>query len=245
MDAKAKWTAVILGALAVAMLWHGPIAQPASYHHFADERAFLGIPRAGDVLSNLGFALVGAWGLAKAAPELRVFSWALLLTAFGSGWYHLAPDDARLVWDRIPIALACAGLLAAMSARTGGKLARPLPLAALSIAAIATVPWWSATGDLRPYILVQVAPLVLIPVWQALRQSPRKERFAFAATIALYALAKVAEFADRAIFETTGLASGHTLKHLLAAAAAWAILSACRAAPAGRTSARTAAPPRI
>lgn len=243
MDAKAKWSAVILASLAVAMLWHGPIAQPASYHDFADQRALLGIPRAGDVLSNLAFALVGAWGLAKAAPELRVFSWALVLTAFGSGWYHLAPDDGRLVWDRIPIALACAGLLAAMSARTGGKLARPLPLAALAIVAVATVPWWSATGDLRPYILVQLAPLVLIPVWQALRKSPQRERLAFAATIGLYALAKVAEFADRAIFESVGIASGHTLKHLLAAAAALAVLSACRAATAGPTSARIAVPP--
>ncbi len=245
MDAKAKWSALILGAIATAMLWHGPIAQPASYHAFADERAFLGIPRALDVLSNLGFALLGAWGLARAAPEFRVFSAALALTAIGSGWYHLSPDDARLVWDRIPIALACAGLLAAMSARTGGRLARPLPMAALSLVAIATVPWWSATGDLRPYILAQVAPLVLIPLWQALYRSPRSERLAFAATIALYALAKVAEFNDRTILEATGLASGHTLKHLLAAAAAGAILSACRrAGAAGPTSARTAAPPR-
>lgn len=242
MDAKTKWSAAILGAIALAMLWHGPIAQPASYHAFADERAFLGIPRALDVLSNLGFALVGAWGLAKAAPEFRMFSVALVLTAFGSGWYHLAPDDARLVWDRIPIALACVGLLAALSTRTGGRLARPLPLAAASIVAVATVPWWLSTGDLRPYILVQLAPLVLIPVWQALREAPRNERLAFAATIAFYALAKIAEAADHAIFEASGFISGHSLKHLLAAAAAAAILRACQAVPAGPPSARRSAP---
>lgn len=241
MDVKTKWSAAILGAIALAMLWHGPITQPASYHAFADERPFLGIPRAADVLSNFGFALVGAWGLAKAAPEFRMFSLALILTALGSGWYHLAPDDARLVWDRIPLALACVGLLAAMSTRAGGGLARPLPLVALSIIAVATVPWWTATGDLRPYILVQLAPIVLIPVSQALRHSPRNERLAFAATIAFYALAKGAEVADHAIFEALGFMSGHSLKHLLAAAAAAAILRACPAAPAGPSSARRSA----
>ena len=46
----------------------------------------------------------------------RLFLVGLLLTAFGSGLYHLAPDNARLVWDRLPIALACAGLLAAVRA---------------------------------------------------------------------------------------------------------------------------------
>ena len=242
MDAKTRGSALLLGAIALAMLWHGPISQPATYHQFADDRALLGIPHAVDVLSNLGFAAVGAWGLARAAPEFRMFSVALVLTAFGSGWYHLAPDDSRLVWDRIPIVLACVGLLAAMSARTGGRLARPLPLAASSVLAIVTVPWWWATGDLRPYILVQLAPLVLIPVWQALRQSPRNERVAFAVTIAFYALAKIAEAADHAIFDALGFLSGHSLKHLLAAAAAAAILRACRAGPAGPPSARISAP---
>jgi hypothetical protein len=41
------------------MLVHGPIGQPANYHAFADHTDFLTIPYASDVLSNLGFALVG------------------------------------------------------------------------------------------------------------------------------------------------------------------------------------------
>src|SRR5690606_32744894 len=50
---------VALGAVASAV--HGPIAQPAGYHAFADRRAWGGIAYAGNVLSNLGFALVGGW----------------------------------------------------------------------------------------------------------------------------------------------------------------------------------------
>ena len=36
------------------------------YHAFADQRGWLGIPHAADVLSNLFFALIGAWALGKA-----------------------------------------------------------------------------------------------------------------------------------------------------------------------------------
>lgn len=102
--------------LAIASFLIKPIPQPLSYHNFADQRAWLGIPNFGDVVSNLPFAIVGLWGLiALWKPGSIKFSdarerWlylimfaALILTAFGSGYYHLAPDNARLVWDRIPI----------------------------------------------------------------------------------------------------------------------------------------------
>ncbi len=46
-----------------AMVLHGPIAQPAAYHQFADQRLWLGMAHAADVLSNLGFALVGTFGI--------------------------------------------------------------------------------------------------------------------------------------------------------------------------------------
>jgi hypothetical protein len=224
-------------AIAAAMLAYGPIPQLAHYHEFADTRAFLGIPNGLDVASNAGFALVALWGLAALWPHRReaalerawpgqlVFLAALLLTAAGSTWYHLAPDNTRLVWDRLPIALACAGLLAAMDADTREARQPPWILAPLLTGAIASVWWWSFTeargaGDLRPYLLLQAAPFFLVPLWQANHRSPRRERLAFGAAIALYALAKVAELGDHAIFEALGFMSGHTLKHLLSTAAA-------------------------
>ena len=98
-------------------------------------------------------------------------------------------------------------------------------LPALLAAGFASVLWWSATeargsGDLRPYLLLQGAPLVLIPLWQAIHRSPRGERIAYGIAIALYVLAKVAEVNDRAILDGLGVVSGHTVKHLLAAAGA-------------------------
>lgn len=222
-----RWipSAVVAVAI-VAVLLYGPIAQLADYHRFADTRVICGVPNAADVLSNLAFLAVGAWGLAR-ARGYRLFFIGLVLTSAGSAYYHLAPDNARLVFDRLPIAIACAGLLEGAYADTHAKCPRWL-LPALAIFAVASVLWWSFTesrgvGDLRPYLLLQLAPLVLIPIWQALHGSPRRDRVAFGIAILLYVLAKVAELADHPIYQATGWVSGHTLKHLLAAAGAGVI----------------------
>lgn len=222
----------IAGFLIVAMALFGPILQPEGYHHFADQRALSGIPNAGDVLSNLGFLLVGLYGLvtwrrsSPATPahtEYGVFFAALALTAAGSTWYHLAPDDARLVWDRLPIALACGALLAAELRRAWPDAAR-VALPVLLMLGVASVAWWSYSADLRPYLLIQAAPLLLIPAlhWQS--RAPMARRTAFVLAIVLYVVAKMFEVADAAAFEALGIVSGHTLKHVLAFAAAFILV---------------------
>ncbi len=226
--------AVVVLAIA-ALLWHGPVAQLAHYHDFADQRSWLGIAHAADVLSNLGFAFVGLQGLRRViqcwdAPVLRtgrdgwaVFFCALLLTSVGSAWYHLAPDDARLVWDRLPIALACAGILAAVWRETVGAERWITP--ALVAFAVASVAWWRitdlhGTGDLRPYLFLQFLPLVLVPLLQWQHEVAMVERLAFAGAMRLYVLAKIFEWADHAVLHALVLVSGHTIKHLLATLAA-------------------------
>jgi hypothetical protein len=227
---------VVTITASLALLVHGPILQFADYHAFADQRAWLGVPRAGDVLSNAGFAIVGLWGLTMwwrnrrridVEPGHLLFLVALVLTAVGSAIYHLSPGDARLVWDRLPIALGCAGLLASVRAGTRGGSARTA--VALGVAAVASVLWWRITngtgeGDLRPYLLLQGLPLVLIPLWQAIYGAPRSHRLAFGLAIVLYVAAKMAELHDRDVFELTGCISGHTIKHLLATVAAATIV---------------------
>ncbi len=60
---KWKWALWGIGGIIAVGLLLGPrIAQPLSYHQFADQRTFLGIPHFFDVVSNLGFLLVGVWG---------------------------------------------------------------------------------------------------------------------------------------------------------------------------------------
>jgi hypothetical protein len=229
-------------ALCALLLAHGPIAQLPDYHRFADQSVLLGVPHGADVLSNLGFAAVAAWGLLRLWPMrgvaafdagrqgYRLFLAALLLTALGSAFYHLAPDNARLVWDRLPIALACAGLLAGVRAECRAKPGSGAATAALALFAVAGVAWWVVTdrngaGDLRPYLLLQALPLLLIPLWQWIYGAPRGDRRAFGCALALYVLAKFAELGDHALLASLGVVSGHTLKHLLASAAAALIVA--------------------
>jgi hypothetical protein len=237
MDRMKRWMpTMVMVIAAAAMLLHGPIAQLDHYHEFADTRALFSLPNAADVLSNIGFAIVALWGfvalrgqhdhpqLAAAWPGYCAFLGAIFLTALGSSFYHLAPDNGRLLFDRLPIALACAGLLAGARAETHETQSKWF-LPALITAAVASVLWWSVTeswdaGDLRPYLLMQGAPLVLIPLWQWIDRSPRADRIAFGIAILLYALAKVFELQDHAVFAALGFVSGHTLKHLLSVAAA-------------------------
>jgi hypothetical protein len=226
--------------LSLAMAWHGPIAQLPHYHDFADQSMFAGVPHAGDVLSNAGFALVALWGLvrlwprrahpllAQAWPGYALFLCALLLTSAGSAFYHLAPDDARLLWDRLPIALACAGLLAGSRADNVPGTRCAIDTALLAMAATASACWWTLTQDLRPYLLLQALPLVVIPVWQQVHRAPKAERLAFGAALLLYCAAKAAELCDHGIYAALHIVSGHTLKHLLATLAAAFIV--CRLA---------------
>jgi hypothetical protein len=229
---------VSLGALLLA---HGPIPQLAHYNEFADQSVLLGVPHAADVLSNLGFAAVAIWGLWRLWPMradaslnagrhgYRLFLVGLLLTAFGSGLYHLAPDNAHLVWDRLPIALACAGLLAAVRAECLPKADARTDTCLLGVFAVLSVAWWYFTeqrgaGDLRPYVLLQCLPLILIPLWQFIYRAPRRDRIAFGCALALYAVAKFAELNDHQVLAALGVVSGHTIKHLLASAAAAVIV---------------------
>jgi hypothetical protein len=234
-------TAITWAAVA-ALILYGPITQFAHYHEFADGRVWLGVPNAADVLSNLSFLVVGGWGswrlwprrndpaIRAGWPGYQLFLVSLILTAFGSAIYHLAPDDARLVWDRLPIALACAGLLAGVRADVAPDANGARMTGMLAIAAVASVSWWYVTGthgqgDLRPYLLLQALPLVLIPLWQWLYKAPRADRIAFAAAIAIYVVAKVMELLDHQVFACLTWISGHTLKHLLASAAAAVIVA--------------------
>lgn len=220
----------------------GPVQQFLDYHRFADQRAWLGVPNAANVLTNLPFALVGLLGLALlwrgwGHPGVRasrvgyaLFFGALFLTAFGSGWYHLAPDNGRLILDRLPIALACAGILAAVRNETMGANWWFTPLA--TGFALFSVYWWRYTdlqgvGDLRPYIYVQLLPLLLIPLLQWQAKVPLPERRLFAGAVVLYLLAKLCELGDHALYGALGGIGGHGLKHLLAAGAsalvAWSL----------------------
>lgn len=244
---------ILIGVLAAVILGVSllpPIPQNEAYHNFADQRTLLGIPHCYDVISNFPFLIVGLWGIIavfkrNAAgishfvdPNERwpylVFFAGVALTAFGSSYYHLHPDDARLVWDRIPMTLGFMGLLSAMIAERIRIKAGLRALAPLVLLGAASVLYWRVTqqagyGDLRPYALVQFGSIIAIVLLIVLFP-PRYTRGAdLIASFLLYGLAKVCEAADRPIFALGGIVSGHTLKHITAAISAYWILRMLRA----------------
>jgi len=236
------WIIVGIGLAAiVTVLFLPPIPQDPAYHDFADRRPFLGIPNALNVLSNAPFVLVGALGLAfvrrRAALEERTALLILFagvgLTGFGSAYYHLAPGNVTLFWDRLPMTIVFMSLFAVIIAErislTAGR--RLLPI--LLLAGAGSVAYWlvgelSGAGDLRPYALVQFFPLVAIPLILLLFP-PRYTRGAdLLGALAWYALAKLFEALDAQIFAVGGVVSGHTLKHLASAVAMYWILRMVR-----------------
>jgi hypothetical protein len=230
----------LLAALAVlGLALHGPIAQWADYHAFADARAWGALPNAWNVLSNLPFALIGAWSwwrLRGVGGAWRACAAAIAMTAIGSAVYHWHPTDFTLMIDRLPIAWACALLTCAFLAeRVHARWDSPAMVVVAVVMATAAVAWWgwgnaSGVGDLRPYVLVQFMPMLLIPAALLLRMRPLRgdavPAVAWWCALGLYALAKVLEASDAGVMDTLHLVSGHSLKHLLAAGAAAVLLHA-------------------
>lgn len=215
-----------------------PLAQDPAYHLFADRRTFLGIPNFWNVASNLPFVVVGVWGFAfvrRQVDEPLRFAWlvffaGIFLTAFGSGYYHLRPDNASLAWDRLTMSIGFMSFVAIVigeyvSIDWAKRLVLPLV-----ITGAASVLYWSHTeqlgiGDLRPYALVQFMPVVFVPVVIFVRRDRSDLGWYIAWMIAFYAMAKVLEFFDAGVFSVGELMSGHALKHIFAALGPAALLS--------------------
>lgn len=236
--------ALLLVVLA-GFTWALPrIPQPPEYHHFADQRSCFGLPNCRDTASNALFLLAGVAGLRFLfAPSARrtfiepgealpyaLFFCATILIGLGSGWYHLAPDNGRLVWDRAAIALALMAWLAAVLCERVGPKAGLCLLPLLVAAGLGSVAYWGLSeargaGDLRLYGLVQVTPMLLIPLLLRLYPPRYSGDRDLAAVIGFYLLALLCDLGDRRIFTFTGgLVSGHTVKHLLAGLAGYWIV---------------------
>ena len=234
----AQWSLAV--ALAVAAWLLPPIPQPLAYHQFADQSVCFGIPHCLDSVSNLPFILAGLAGLVflasragrEAFAERRemlpyfLFFLATVLVGFASGYYHLAPDNDRLVWDRAAIAVALMSWFAAIIGERVGTSWGLRLLPWLLAAGLGSVAYWSWSeaaghGDLRPYGLIQLIPMVFVPLLLRLYPPRYSGDRHILVVLAAYLLALACDFLDRPIADLTGSVGGHTIKHLLAAGAAY------------------------
>lgn len=225
---------LVFGSL-LWMLSLEPIAQNVGYHLFADTRKIIGIPNCFDVLSNLPFLVIGILGLRfciqRYLGAVRV-AWTVLfvgvgLVSVGSAYYHWAPSNESLVWDRLPMTIGFMGLFVALLGEyVSNRLATLLLVPAIMIG-LGTVLYWHWTDDLRPYYWVQLVPLLTIPAVMILFRSGYGYSHQWLLLVALgwYVLAKVTELYDLSIFRNVQeLVSGHSIKHLLAAVGCYSIL---------------------
>lgn len=225
--------ALILLVFIAAFSLVDPYPQPQTYYLFADHRTLLGMPNFWNVVSNVFFLVPGIAGLwilgagkhpgtvRELNPAYHVFFAGVLLTAFGSAWFHLAPDNNSLFWDRLPMTIAFMSLAAILvgehiTVALGHALLWPL----LALGAVSVFYWDFSesrnAGDLRLYGLVQFLPLLVIPIILfAYRSVFDRARFIWIVFL-LYALAKIFELLDNAIFAVGETISGHSLKHLVA-----------------------------
>ena len=226
--------AVTIALIVGIFLFTQPVPQDPAYHRFSDARNLFGIANFWNVVSNLPFFFVGIAGLwylrhnadrvciSGTVAAYQVFFVGILLTAFGSAYYHLAPSNETLVWDRLPMTIGFAGLLTIIVAEFVSASAARRLLVPFLLVGLASVAYWAWTesggvGDLRPYALVQFLPMLLIPVVLLTHQPAIGERKYFWWMLFYYLVAKILEFLDPDVMSIGNLISGHSLKHVAAA----------------------------
>ncbi|CAN7538699.1 hypothetical protein LJR099_005007 [Variovorax paradoxus] len=233
-----------------------PAAEVAIASVFADNRSWHGLPNAMDVLSNLPFLLIGFWGLYRLnridrahqealaqfplAPPANdppdntldcawLFFAGLVATAAGSAFFHLMPDGARLAADRAGMAVAFAGLIGiAVCERVSQRAGWPAAWFVL-MAGLLSAEVFQESGNVLPWAIVQFGGMALVLTLALATPMRGAVGLKLGWVICFYALAKVSELADHAIYEATQqVVSGHTLKHLTASLAGLPVLAALR-----------------
>jgi hypothetical protein len=236
MTRRTRWILAFTILCIVAAFLLPAMPQPLDYHHFADRRTVFGIPNFMDVASNAGFLIAGAAGLivvlgGYAQFEYRrerwpyaVFFLGVLLTAVGSSYYHLAPDNERLFWDRLPMTIAFTGLISAQIVDRINVRAGLVLLIPMLLVGAASVVYWRMTeragaGNVLPYGILQGYSVVVLLLLVMLCPSRYTRGNDLYWVFGWYALSKLLETLDTQVLAIDHVVSGHTLKHLAAAIA--------------------------
>lgn len=222
---------VAIVCFVVLMIVTPAIPQSEAYHDFADKREFFGIPNTLNVVSNFPFLVVGLVGLVlcyygnyfRLSSQGELLGWTCFFVgvaavAFGSSYYHLKPDDATLVWDRLPMTIAFTSIVAIFIIERIDQHKGTVSIVPLILAGILSILYWRFFDDLRPYALVQFLPCIAIPIMAIILPPMYTHSTYWLWAAAFYLIAKVEEAEDKVIYGWTHhIVSGHTLKHLCAA----------------------------
>lgn len=240
MTTRTRWIVAFTILCLLAAFLLPAIPQPLQYHQFADQRHLFGVANFFNVASNIGFLIAGLAGIAvllsgRARFEFRserlpyaVLFIGLLLTAFGSSYYHLVPDNESLFWDRLPMTIAFMALISSQIVDRISVRAGLILLAPMLLLGAASVVYWQATermgaGNVVPYVILQGYSVVVLLLLAALYPSRYTRGSDLYWVFAWYAFSKLLETFDAEILAIGGAVSGHTLKHLAAAVSGFVV----------------------
>jgi len=238
-------------SIGMGLLAWGPIVLLQSAHSHADARAFVGMANGVNVMLSLPMLLAGVWGwraLGRSRWPAAVRSpwrWFFGFVTLGAGMaalYHSAPGElaylaAQAMAAGAFVMLLCGALAERVDARFGSARACSVALAAVGMATAASAlgtPWLGQM-DMRPILLLQLLPGLLIPAGALGLPGLCTTRTDWMLMLGLYAAARVCDLGDAAVMRFTGAISGHALMHLcLAGVVGWlAYRASTAAAPAG------------
>jgi len=207
-----------------------PVPQDLVYHLLIDQRQWFTVPNFANIISNLPFATIGLSGFfltlknKETSTSWYLFFIGLFLVALGSSYYHLHPNNQTLIWDRLPMTICFMSLFSALCAENISSRYETVILSVAISLGLSSVIYWHYTNDLRFYALIQFGALLSIPLILSFYKSQYSHSHYLLYGLLFYILAKVFELNDSLIFELTDhLLSGHTIKHLLAAAATYCV----------------------
>ncbi|CAL9230011.1 unnamed protein product [Arabidopsis halleri] len=203
------------------------------HHIFADKRNFMGVPNTLNVMTNFPFLIIGVLGFVlciggsffNISLKGEIWGWTLFYAgiaslAFGSAFYHLKPDDNRIVWDTLPILIAYSSLFSSFLVERAGEIVGLCCLIVLLFISLFSIAYARVFNDLRLCMTFQLIPCLAIPVMTVLLPPKYSHsRFWLWATAA-YTIARIEGLADSKIYNANRyIISGHSLEHLCSAAA--------------------------
>lgn len=219
-----------LAAMMGLLAW-GPIPLSAQVHRYADQRSLLGMPGAANLWVNLVMFAAGAWGWratrasrwpAQLRTPWQLFHLCAMLSALASGLYHSRTGDALFVLAHVFTAagfmMLTLGMLAERVHSRFGSLVTCV-FVLFGVAMTGLVVLFGPSGqnglDVRPMLLLEVIPVLVIPAGALSLPSRFTQAFDWVVVLTLYALAKLLESSDALVLEMSGWISGHTLMHLM------------------------------
>uniref|UniRef100_A0A1D1Z834 Membrane progestin receptor alpha n=1 Tax=Anthurium amnicola TaxID=1678845 RepID=A0A1D1Z834_9ARAE len=201
------------------------------HHLFADMRNFLGVPNTLNVLTSFPLLVVGVVGFVLClhgncfgiSVKGEIWGWAFFYAgvvglAFGSAYYHLKPDDARVIWERFPMMISIASLFSTLVTERLDQRLGLTCLFSLMLLVLGSIVYERTFNDLRLCMMFMLVPSVAIPA-VAFMFPPKytHSRYWFWAA-GFYLLAKFEAMADMKAYSLNHyIISGHSLEHLILA----------------------------